>query len=94
MLICNRRRVYTRGTTSFHLLLTKQTSSGQAPVSCTNPIRYNRRNLSQPYLISDSVRCSEAIFHPPCLAPLSTGAFSVKLWGQMYSLRHCVYLFY
>ena len=29
----------------------------------TNPIRYNRRNLSQPYPAQDSVRCSEAIFH-------------------------------
>lgn len=44
----HRRRAYTRGTTSFYPLLTKQTSWGPL-FPAMNPVRYNRRNLSQPY---------------------------------------------
>ena len=60
---------YARDTTSFHPFLTKWASSGPR---MQNPIRCNRRNLSQPYLeciplsaqsSPGSVRCSEAIFH-------------------------------
>ncbi len=45
----HRRRAYTRDTTSFHPPFTGQTSSGSQLLTAINPVRYNRRNLSQPY---------------------------------------------
>ena len=62
--------------------------SQNRPPRVSNPVRYNRRNLSQPYfpLTESSVRCSEAIFHLCRSIPLSScrwlrapaGMFSVK----------------
>lgn len=59
-------------------------ASRNGPLRVRNPIRYNRRNLSQPCRKSGSVRRSEAIFHISNLVPLSLwyffvpGTFSVK----------------
>ena len=64
------------------------------PLQVNNPIRYNRRSLSQPYP-NGSVRRSEAIFHSlhasflSAIVELTTGTFSVK-HPKIYSLRHCI----
>lgn len=73
-----RRRVAARVTTSLYPHLTIRTSTSAFTLS-----RYNRRNLSQPYLtMSGSVRCSGAMFHLFCLIPLNAyivcRMFSVK----------------
>ena len=93
-IICTRRRAHMPV-----LPLLFISSSRKKPLRVSNPIRYNRRNLSQPYP-SDSVRCSEAIFHSSCSIPLScphhrhirdnVRNFLCKALNKVYSLRHCV----
>ena len=67
------------------------------PLQVNNPIRYNRRSLSQPYP-NGSVRRSEAIFHSlhasflSAIVELTTGMFSVK-HPKIYSLRHCIFIY-
>ena len=67
------------------------------PLQVNNPIRYNRRSLSQPYP-NGSVRRSEAIFHSlhasflSAIVELTTGTFSVK-HPKIYSLRHCIFIY-
>ena len=91
-LLCfqRRRAIFTRVTTSVHLCLAAQTSTGTFI-----PYRYNRRNLSQPRHIHTSVRLSKAIFH---VFPSASSqhifyrSFSVGLL-YVYSLYHRVFLY-
>ena len=69
--------------------------SRDRPLRVNNPIRYNRRSLSQPYRPHDldrSVRCSEAMFHALRPIPLSLSTASTDQTAaavpRMFSVKH------